>query len=162
MDDFHSRKKEEFDALADTVIGMPVGEMEKTIQDYLETQVSDEVKGEIQMDDMMKHISEAWKGMDVADMTALNQKSVCSFPKSVTDALYLSMKWCLTVQPSSIPNAGNGVFLKGHIRPGTFLVSLKLNTHVDGDSRNSVSAPAHCGRYFTVNGVMYRNSTLSR
>lgn len=77
------------------------------------------------MDDIMKHISEAWKGMDVADMTAMNQKSACAFPKSVTDALYLSMKWCLSVQPSSIPNAGNGVFLKGHIRPGTFLVPLK-------------------------------------
>lgn len=34
------RKKEEFDALADSVISMPVGEMEHTIQDYLESQVS--------------------------------------------------------------------------------------------------------------------------
>lgn len=34
------RKKEEFDALADSVISMPVGEMEHTIQDYLEFQVS--------------------------------------------------------------------------------------------------------------------------
>ena len=42
------------------------------------------------MDDIMKHISEAWKGMDVADMTAMNQKSACAFPKSVTDVLYLS------------------------------------------------------------------------
>ena len=42
LDDFYPRKKEEFDALADTVIGMPVGEMEKTIQDYLETQVGNE------------------------------------------------------------------------------------------------------------------------
>lgn len=33
------RKKEEFDSLADTVVGMPVGEMEKNIQEYLETQV---------------------------------------------------------------------------------------------------------------------------
>ena len=33
------RKKEEFDSLADTVIGMPVGEMEKNIQEYLESQV---------------------------------------------------------------------------------------------------------------------------
>ena len=32
LDGFYPRKKEEFDALADTVIGMPVGEMEKTIQ----------------------------------------------------------------------------------------------------------------------------------
>ena len=101
------------------------------------------------MDDMMKHISEAWKGMDVADMTAMNQKSACAFPKSVTDALYLSMKWCLNVQPSSIPNAGNGVFLKGHIRPGTFLVPLGRYAYIDGDSRNSVSATAHCGcRFF--------------
>lgn len=36
---FIYRKKEEFDSLADTVIGMPVGEMEKNIQEYLETQV---------------------------------------------------------------------------------------------------------------------------
>lgn len=33
------RKKEDFDNLADTVIAMPVGEMEKSIQEYLETQV---------------------------------------------------------------------------------------------------------------------------
>ena len=114
------------------------------------------------MDDMMKNISEAWKGMDVADMTALNQKSVCSFPKSVTDALYLSMKWCLTVQPSSIPNAGNGVFLKGHIRPGTFLVLLRRDIHVDGDSRNGVPATAHCGCCSIGNQMTRRNDTLSR
>ena len=34
------RKKEDFDSLADTVISMPVGEMEKNIQDYLENQVT--------------------------------------------------------------------------------------------------------------------------
>lgn len=34
-----NRKKEEFDALADSVVSMPVGEMEHTIQDYLESQV---------------------------------------------------------------------------------------------------------------------------
>ena len=35
----YCRKKEEFDALADRVIAMPVGEMEKNIQEYLEIQV---------------------------------------------------------------------------------------------------------------------------
>ena len=34
-----NRKKEEFDALADSVVSMPVGQMEHTIQDYLESQV---------------------------------------------------------------------------------------------------------------------------
>lgn len=33
------RKKEDFDNLADAVVAMPVGEMEKNIQNYLETQV---------------------------------------------------------------------------------------------------------------------------
>lgn len=110
----------------------------------------------------MKNISEAWKGMDVAELTASNQKSACSFPKSVTDALYLSMKWCLTVQPSSIPNAGNGVFLKGHIRPGTFLVFLRRRDHVDGDSWNSIPTTAHRGRCYVGNEMTCRNGTLSR
>lgn len=39
----HYRKKEEFDALADRVISMPVGEMEKNIQDYLEIQVGNTI-----------------------------------------------------------------------------------------------------------------------
>jgi len=42
----------------------------------------------------------------------------------------MSMKWCLNVQPSSIPNSGNGVFLKGHVRPGSFLVGLILRGNV--------------------------------
>ena len=41
----------------------------------------------------------------------------------------MSMKWCLNVQPSSIPNSGNGVFLKGHVRPGSLLVRLFSGTN---------------------------------
>ena len=48
--------------------------------------------------------------------------------ESLSDQLYLSMQWSLDVKDSSIANAGKGVFLKGHVRPGTFLVCFNLSS----------------------------------
>lgn len=38
----------------------------------------------------------------------------------------MSMQWSLDIKDSSIANSGKGVFLKGHVRPGTFLVCAFL------------------------------------
>lgn len=106
------------------------------------------------MDQYLEEILKVTKELDVKDLVA-----AASDPLSVntySEKLLQSMKWSLSVKPSSVPEAGNvavvicsnsqGVFLNGRIRPGTFLVALRLCCDVDRDSRDRVSPSAHSGR----------------
>lgn len=106
------------------------------------------------MDHYLEEILKVTKELDVKDLVA-----AASDPLSVntySDKLLQSMKWSLSVKPSSVAQAGNvvvvflshiqGVFLNGRIRPGTFLVPLRLCCDVDRDPRHRVSPSAHCGR----------------
>ena len=64
---------------------------------------------------------------------------------SISNLLYMSMQWSLDVKDSSIAKSGKGVFLKGHVRPGTFLVCvLQVFLCIGCYSWNSLSSSAYC------------------
>ena len=84
-----------------------------------------------QMDRYLEEITKTSADADALELAASASTSIS--PNRFTDKLYQSMKWSLSVQPSSIASAGQvlplflsfstqGVFLKGRIRPGTLLV----------------------------------------
>ena len=106
------------------------------------------------MDHYLEEILKVAQELDVKDLAAAASDSLSA--NVYSEKLLQSMKWSLSVKPSSVPQAGNvaavmrsnlqGVFLTGHIRPGTFLVALTPLSDVDRDPRHRVSASAHRGR----------------
>ena len=106
------------------------------------------------MDHYLEEILKVTKEFDVKDLVAAASDSLSV--NTYSDKLLQSMKWSLSVKPSSVAQAGNvavvfvsniqGVFLNGRIRPGTFLVALRPCCDVDRDPRHRVSPSAHSGR----------------